>query len=90
MWTSQLRTFNTSTSSASIKFDFTNPTDKNGPTYYAGVSVIEVVVIYNCPAKYYLLELLVQVLLVCIGFSDSCELLVRACSDEFFTFAKVN
>ena len=51
MWASQLLTLNTSTSSASITFDFTNPTDRIGPVgYYAGVSVIEVVM-FNCPAR---------------------------------------
>ena len=50
MWASQLLTLNTSTSSANITFDFSNPTDRNGPTYYAGVSVIEVVT-FNCPAR---------------------------------------
>ena len=51
MWASQLLTLNTSTSPASITFDFTNPTDRNGPVeVYTGVSVIEVV-IFNCPAK---------------------------------------
>ena len=49
MWASQLLTLNTSTSSASITFDFTNPTDRNGPTNYTGVSVIEIVM-FNCPA----------------------------------------
>ena len=50
MWASQLLTLNTSTSSASITFDFTNPTDRIGQVeYYAGVSVIEVVM-FNCPA----------------------------------------
>ena len=48
MWASQLLTLSTSTSSASITFDFSNPTDRNGPTNYAGVSVIEVVM-FNCP-----------------------------------------
>ena len=50
LWASQLLTLNTSTSSASITFDFTNPTDRNGLTNYAGVSVIEVVM-FNCPAR---------------------------------------
>ena len=50
MWASQLLTLNTSISSASITFDFTNPTDRNGPTFYTGVEVIEVV-IFNCPAR---------------------------------------
>ena len=40
----------TTTSSASITFVFVNPTDKNRPTTYAGVQVIEVV-IFNCPAR---------------------------------------
>ena len=50
MWASQLLTLNTSTSSASITFDFTNPTDRNGPTFFTTVSVIEVVAFY-CPAR---------------------------------------
>ena len=50
MWASQLLSLNTSTFSASITFDFTNPTDKNGPITYAGVQVIEVVM-FNCPAR---------------------------------------
>ena len=42
MWTSQLLTLNTFTSSASITFDVTNLTDsRNGPTYFSGVEVIE-------------------------------------------------
>ena len=49
MWASQLLTLNTSTSSASITFSFTNPTDRNGRTIFAGVEVIEVVM-FNCPA----------------------------------------
>ena len=50
MWASQLLTLNTSTSSASITFNFTNPADRNGPTIYTGVEVIEVVM-FNCPTR---------------------------------------
>ena len=50
MWASQLLTLNTSTSSASITFNFTNPTDRNGPIFFTRVSAIEVVAFY-CPAR---------------------------------------
>ena len=50
MWASQLLTLNTSTSSASITFDFTNATDRSGPISYTGLEVIEVVM-FNCPAR---------------------------------------
>ena len=50
MWASQLLTLYTSTSFASITFDFTNPTDTIGATFYLGVKVIEVVM-FNCPAR---------------------------------------
>ena len=84
MWASQLLTFNTSTSSASITFDFTNPTDRNGPTHYEGVSVIEVVM-FNCPARGIGTN---NVLFIANGnaFSsiavsnESCDYLVRGCS----------
>ena len=91
MWASQLLTLNTSTSSASIIFDFTNPTDKNGPTNYAGVSVIEVVMV-NCPARG-IGAGAIRVNAADISFdniavSESCEYLVRACSNEVSTLAR--
>ena len=87
MWASQLLTLNTSASSTSITFDFTNPTDRNGPTSYAGVSVIEVVM-FNCPARGIGTNN-VQVLANygitygSIAVSASCEYLVRVCSAIF-------
>ena len=88
MWASQLLTLNTSTSSASITFDFTNPTDRSGPTNYAGVSVVEIVM-FNCPvrgigtnnvkvsANSYIVDN--------IAVSESCEYLVRGCSESLLS-----
>ena len=91
MWASQLLTLNTSTSSASITFDFTNPTDRNGPTNYAGVSVIEVVM-FNCPARGIGTgSIAVNVAdnsFDNIAVSESCEYLVKACSNEVSTLAR--
>ena len=83
MWASQLLTLNTSTSSASITFDFTYPTDRNGPTFFAGVEVIEVVM-FNCPARKIGTNS-VQVsakreVADNIAVSESCDYLVRGCS----------
>ena len=52
MWASQLLTLNTSTSSASTTFGFTNATNYgNEPVeVYTGESVVEVVM-FHCPAK---------------------------------------
>ena len=80
-----------STSSASITFDFTNPTDRNGPTNYAGVSVIEVVM-FSCPVR----EIgtnNVQVsangrIVDNIAVSESCEYLVRGCSVDISSFSQ--
>ena len=91
MWASQLLTLNTSISSASITFDFTNPTDRNGPTNYAGVSVIEVVM-FNCPAR----GIGAGSIAVNVGdisfdnivVSESCQYLVRACSNEVSTLTR--
>ena len=92
MWASQLLTLNTSTYSANITFDFTNPTDRNGPTNYAGISVIEVVM-FNCPARGIGAG---SIKVTDAGFaigifsvSDSCKSLVRACSDSLFSSANV-
>ena len=83
MWASQLLTLNTTTSSASITFDFTNPTDRYGPTTYTGVEVIEVVM-FSCrfrgigtnnvqvSANGHIVDNIVV--------SDSCNYLVRGCS----------
>ena len=91
MWASQLLTLNTSTSSASITFNFTNPTDRNGPTSYTGVSVIEVVM-FNCPARGIgarSIEVNVRdISFDNIAVSESCEYLVRACSNEVSTLAR--
>ena len=91
LWASQLLTLNTSTSSASITFDFTNPTDRNGPTNYAGVSVIEVVM-FNCPARGIGAGSIgVNVAdnsFDDIAVSESCDYLVRACSNEVSTLAR--
>ena len=89
MWASQLLTLNTSTSSASITFDFTNPTDTNGPTNYEGVSVIEVMM-FNCPANGIGTNN-VQILANGNSFdnialsSSSCDYLVRGCSETFIS-----
>ena len=51
MWARQLLTLNTSTSSASITFNFTTVTDRNGDaTTYTGVEIIEVVM-FNCHSR---------------------------------------
>ena len=89
MWASQLLALNTSTSSASITFDFTNPTDRNGPTSYTGVEVIEVVM-FNCPA----IEIGTNNVQVSangqvadnIVVSGSCDYLVRGCSTAVSLF----
>ena len=78
MWASQLLTLNTSTSSASITFDFSNPTDRSGLTVYVGVTVIEVVM-FSCPLK--------GIGTTSIAVSDSCQFLVRVCSDDVSTLA---
>ena len=83
MWASQLLTLNTSTSSTSITFDFTNPTDRSGSTFYTGVEVIEVVM-FNCPAR----EIGTNNIQVSrkgsvadnIAVPESCDYLVRGCS----------
>ena len=91
MWASQLLTLNTSTSSASITFDFTNPTGRNEPTSYYGVSVIEVVM-FNCPNR----EIGTNYVEVSanghlfgnIAVSDeSCDYLVRGCNQYISTFS---
>ena len=86
MWASELLTLNTSTSSASITFDFTNPTDRNGPTNYAGVSVIEVVM-FNCFARgtgtYHVQVTANGRIVDFIAVSESCDYLVRLCSVSF-------
>ena len=83
MLASQLLTLYTSTSFASITFDFTNPTDTKGATYFAGVEVIEVVML-NCPARETGTNS-VQVpakgqVAKNIAVSESCDYLVRGCS----------
>ena len=83
MWALQLLTLNTSTSSASITFNFTNPTDRNGLTIFANVEVIEVVM-FNCPARKIGTNS-VQVsakgqVADNIAVSESCDYLVRGCS----------
>ena len=82
-WSSQLLTLNISTSSASITFSFSNSTDRNGPTIFAGVEVIEVVM-FKCPAR----EIGTNSVQVSakgqlsdnIAVSESCDYLVRGCS----------
>ena len=92
MWASQLLTLNTSTSSASIIFDFTNPTDRNGPTTYTTVQVIEVVM-FNCPAR----EIGTNNVRVLandntfgnIAVSDeSCDYLVRGCNRDISSLSQ--
>ena len=86
MWASQLLTLNTSTSSARITFDFTNPSDRNGPIDYAGVTVIEVVM-FNCPARGIGTNN-VQLLANDYEFGniavsdESCDYLVRGCNSD--------
>ena len=87
-----LLTLNTSTSSTSITFDFTNPTDRNGPTSYTGVSVIEVVM-FNCPARGIGTDN-VRVsansnVIGDIAVSDeSCYYLVRGCNADISSFSQ--
>ena len=92
MWASQLLTLNTSISYASITFDFTNPTDRNGPTNYAGVPGFEVVM-FNCPAR----GIGTNNVLVSangnafgnIAVSDeSCDYLVRECNTDISSFSQ--
>ena len=81
MWASQLLTLNTSTSTASITFDFTSGT--NQPTVFVGIELIEVVM-FNCPAR----EIGTNNVQVSangqvadnIAVSESCDYLVRGCS----------
>ena len=92
MWESQLLTLNTSTSSASITFDFTNPTDRNGPTSYIGVQVIEVVM-FNCPARGIGTDNVQFIAngneLSNIAVSDeSCDYLVRVCNRDISSFSQ--
>ena len=92
MWASQLLTLNTSTSSASITFDFTNPTDQNGPTAFAGVQVFEVVMV-NCPGRGIGTNN-VQVSANSNSFGniavsdESCDYLVRGCNAEISAFSQ--
>ena len=88
-WASQLLTLNTSTSSVSITFNFTNSTNRNGPTTYTGVSVIEVVM-FNCPPRGIGIPSIGVTIpgsfLGSIAVSDSsCNFFVRVCSREFST-----
>ena len=78
MWASQLLTLDTSsTSSVNISFDFT----KNGLTRF---EVLEVVM-FNCPARGIgaaSIEVFVAgILRASIAVSESCNLLLRACSN---------
>ena len=92
MWASQLLTLNTSTSSTSITFDFTNPTDRNGPTNYLGVSVIEVVM-FNCPdrgigtnnVRVSANDNLIDNIAVS---DDSCDYLVRGCNSDMSSLSQ--
>ena len=87
MWARQLLTFNTSVSSASITFNFTNATDNNGITFYTGIETIEVVM-FNCPMRGIGAK---NIAILTDGRpidniklgqnSTSCDYLVRACSD---------
>ena len=90
IWASQLLTLNTSTSSASITFDFRNPTDRGGSTVYIGVTVIEVVM-FSCPLKGIGTTSIgvtgAGSSLESITVSDSCQFLVRVCSDDVSTSA---
>ena len=87
MWASQLLTLNTSTSSASITFDFTNPSNTDGPTLFTCVEVIEVVM-FNCPAR----RIGTNNVEVSanghffdnLAVSESCDYLVRGCSRATF------
>ena len=88
MWASQLLTLNTSTSSASITFDFTNRTG-NGPKSYKGVSIIEVVM-FNCSSR----KIGTSNMQVAANgstfdnvaaVSESCNYLMRVCSAVFIS-----
>ena len=91
MWARQLLTFNTSVSSASIKFNFTVTWDNNGITTYTGVKSIEVV-LFNCPIRGIGTN---DILILASGGvidniilnqnSTSCNYLVRPCIDETFS-----
>ena len=87
MWASQLLTFNTSVSSASITFNFTVTRDNNGITTYTGLETIEVVM-FNCPMRGIATTniailaggSLIDTILLNEN-STSCDYLVRVCLD---------
>ncbi len=89
MWATQLLTLNTSTSSASITFDFNTAFDTNGVTTYTGVELIEIVM-FNCPSTG---ASIIQVLgdnnvIGTITIEPSCNNLVRGCNMELSTTAR--
>ena len=96
MWASQLLTFNTSVSSTSITFNFTNATDNNGITTYTGVETIEVVM-FNCPMRgigTHNIAILADGSIIdnieLDQNSTSCDYLVRACIDTtLFTTSQI-
>ena len=91
MWASQLLTLNTSTSSASITFNFTNPTNRNKHKFIPGIGVIEVVM-FNCRTR----RIGASIVRVStnrydyfenIAVSESCDYLVRGCSSGLISLS---
>ena len=88
IWARQLLTLNLSTSSASIKFNFTTATDNIGLTHYAGLETIEVVM-FNCPSRGIGTNNIAVsgdgALIGTLIVPQSCNYLVRACIDNQFS-----
>ncbi len=92
MWATQLLTLNTSTSSASIIFDFNTVFDSNGVTTYTGVELIEIVM-FNCPTRGIGANV-TQVFgddndIGTIAIEPSCNNLVRGCNMALSTTATI-
>ncbi len=90
MWATQLLILNTSTSSASITFDFNTVFDTNGVTTYTGVELIEIVM-YNCLSTG---ASSIRVLgdnndIGTIIIEQSCSHLVRGCNMALSTTARI-
>ncbi len=90
MWATQLLTLNTSTSSASITFDFNTAFDTNGVTTYKRVELIEIVM-FNClPTGASSIQVLGDNNVIgTINIQQSCNNLVRGCNMALFTTARI-
>ncbi len=90
LWATQLLTLNTSTSSASITFDFNTVFDTNGVTTYTGVELIEIVM-FNClPTGVFSIQVLGDNNDIgTINIQQSCNNLVRGCNMALSSLARI-